>query len=1185
MLLVAAFRSEEVASDHPLRRLRPSIELKLKPFQAAELGQLVESMAGPLPKDALDLVERLSEGSPFMASAVLRGLVESRALVFDEPGWRLAASDDTPSVHSSLSAAIFLARRIGLLPASSLRLLIAGAVLGKEFDLSAAAKLAGQSAEEAIGALDEARRRHMVWMKGCESHCVFIHDKLREAFLGRLAEDERRVLHRRAALDLEARDPDAAFDLSYHFDAAGEYERALPFALAAAEKARSQYTLHIAEELCRIAERGAAARDRATRYRVVDALGDVLMLRGRYEEAGQKFRQAVELAEGDVDKAEIEGKLGELAFKQGDMKGATAANERALQMLGKRIPHGRRAFLLQFLVEGFIQVLHTLLPRAFLAKKSLVGAEKALLAAHLDIRLAYAYWFAGGRIPCLWAHLRSMNRLERYPLTTDLAYAYASHAAGMSLIGLFQRGLAYSRKSVAMYKTLGDLWGQALALNFRGTTLYAASRFEECIENNREAIRLLLRTGDVWEASLARYHVACSQFRLGDLTSAARGLESIYESVVELGDIVASGAMMDVWAQCVGGRLPTGVLPTELARVRTDTQVTAQLLIAEGVRLFWLDQEGEAAHYFGKAHQVAEAGGVRSSYVRPALPWLASALRRQAAKTAHLTPERRARLLEQAALAAKRALNVARTFQNELPHALREVGLVACMQGQARRGRRYLDESLAVASRQKARYEHAQTLLMRGIVGKELGWSRAEEDMEQARAALYELGAAFALGQGERDGDKTARNGHGEREVTLSLVDRFETLLEVGREIASALDETAILKAAEAATLRLLRAERCIVFQWSREAGRLIPLGSPPEKSFSKEMVQRAFDSEETVLFHELMTESASESLMLSGVRCALCVPFRIQDRVAGCFYLLHRQVGALFGDEEKRLAAFVATIVGVALENAERFKELQSLNLSLASERDKLRRAEAQLKDRLAELARSNRELEQVAYVASHDLRSPLRAIINWVQMLTMLIPEPRTKELDEALGFIQSNASKAIDLISAVMELARVDVAAFPVAKVDLNAVLDSTLKVLERDRERLNAEIRCEELPTVDGNATFLEAVFRNLIQNAFIYRDKSRILKIEIGFMDRIDFYEFFVKDNGIGIAAAQQEKIFQIFARAHSEQDYPAGVGIGLAFCKKVVELCRGRIWVESVVGAGSSFRFTYPKRMAEGVKR
>ena len=323
VLLVVAYRSEEVSASHSLRTLQSVAHLTLPSFQAANVRKLVESMAGPLPDEAVNVIERLAEGSPFMAAAALRGLVESGALVptsLDPTaskggagGWRvepLAMAD----VQSSRHAAAFLVRRIELLPETTVKLLSVGAVLGKEFDLFTASKLARQTSRQAIAALHEAQQRHIVWSKATDDRCAFIHDKLRQTLLDRLPEHERRELHLRAAVDLEVEAPDRVYDLAYHFDAAGESPRALPYALAAAKDARIHHALELAEEQYRIAERGTPS-DQAIRYQIAEGLGDVLMLRGRYEEAARMAMTAGELAMGDVAKGQIEGKRGEIAFK------------------------------------------------------------------------------------------------------------------------------------------------------------------------------------------------------------------------------------------------------------------------------------------------------------------------------------------------------------------------------------------------------------------------------------------------------------------------------------------------------------------------------------------------------------------------------------------------------------------------------------------------------------------------------------------------------------------------------------------------------------------------------------------------------------------------------------------------------------------------------------------------------
>jgi tetratricopeptide (TPR) repeat protein len=368
VLLVLAFRSEEVPAAHLLRRLHPSLHLRLSPLDQGELRQLAESMAGPLPEKAVDVICQLSGGSPLMASAVLRSLVESGALVADARGWRLESSA-IPDIPASRMDAELLSRRLDLLPRWTLKLLSAGAILGKEFDLGLAAELGPQSSAEAVQALDEGRRRHLVWVRADGFRCVFVHDKIRAAFLKRLPQDRRQAMHLRAARLLEESAPHCISELAYHFDAAGHSQHALPYALEAAEAARAQHALEIAEQQYRIAERGARNADLAIRYRIAEGLGDILMLRGRYLAAAPLFETAAGLARGDYEQARIQGKQGELAFKRGDTESAVRHFEDALRRLGKTVPRHGAVFLILVLWEAAVQVLHTLLPNLFVHRR------------------------------------------------------------------------------------------------------------------------------------------------------------------------------------------------------------------------------------------------------------------------------------------------------------------------------------------------------------------------------------------------------------------------------------------------------------------------------------------------------------------------------------------------------------------------------------------------------------------------------------------------------------------------------------------------------------------------------------------------------------------------------------------------------------------------------------------------
>jgi PAS domain S-box-containing protein len=924
VLLVVGFRLEEVAAAHPLRALRPSLQLELLPFTARDVQRLTESMAGPLPAEAVEVVERLAQGSPFMARAVLQGLVESGALLAGPSGWTIQALA-LADVQSSRHAAAFLVRRVELLPAEVITLLSAAAVLGKEFDLAIAATLAGQSPSEAVTALDEARRRHIVWAGAQDVRCSFIHDKLRQTLLERLGGGPRQELHRKAAQYLERKDPKRIFELAYHFDAAGDSQHALPYALAAAEQARAQHSLEVAEQQYRIARRGMRDQDEAVRYRIAEGIGDVLMLRGRYEQAAPEFQLALTLAGSDVARAQVEGKLGELAFKRGDVKTAGQRIERALRLLGRRIPKRSATFLVLVVWEVLVQALHSLAPSFFLGRRALAGADKELIALRLYSRLAHLYWFHRGTFAALWAHLRELNLAECYPPTLELAQAYSEHAPAMSLIPWFRRGIAFVEKSLVIRQSLGDLWGQGQSLHFHGIILYASSRFQECIEKCREAIRLLERTGDQWEVNIARYQIAASLYRLGDLQGAVAEARRMHQSGVELGDAQASGISLDIWARASLGRVPEEVLQAELLRPREDAQRTAQVLAAEGARLVYAGRPREAAALLLQGQQTVVQAGVRNAWVSPLLPWLATAYREAAQAEQSVSPGPRRLLLRQAARAARRGLRLARHFQNELPHALRECALLAAAGGRHRRARKWFDESLAVAERQGAMFEHALTLEARGRVGSECGWRGAEADADQAREALRALTAAV---QAQDQGTASAAA----KPVTMSLVDRFDTVLDTGRRIAAALSREATFTAVREAALRLLRGDRCVVLKLEAgpDGGDSTTASGELDGSYSRAMARQAVEAGRAVAFLEGAPDNPSESVILSGVRSALCAPIAVRGRPVACLYVTHRQIAGLFGEDEKRLADFIATLAGAALENAEGFDELKRLNAAL---------------------------------------------------------------------------------------------------------------------------------------------------------------------------------------------------------------------------------------------------------------
>ncbi|MDA1052332.1 MAG: DUF2791 family P-loop domain-containing protein [Planctomycetota bacterium] len=769
LLFLGTSRSEDADTSPFLQSFRliqrqrelplESLQIEVTPLEHTDAVKLALAMLHRNDADAqrnAELVAQEAAGNPFFVSELVTHLQLNEGRV-----------SNTATEPMGLVDMIW--SRVQRLPDESQRLLAVVAIGGQPLPLDQAMRIADVG-QLAIGSL---RTGHFIRTQGlaASSKIETYHDRVRESVTARLDLTTKQQHHLRIAEDYErqlAVDSDEILDrldeyrthgagdlddtievvpmwyeIAFHFDAAGRPDLAFSYAWATAEKARTQFSLDVAEQQFRIAERGVDGHGERVKRRVAEGLGDVLMLRGNYDQARVRFDRALVLAADS--EALIEAKLGELAFKQGHMERAIEVFERVLDLLGHDVPRGQFAICLRLSREATVQVLHSLFPGLLVARKKLEDAERQLLIIRLHNRLAYAYFFERGQFLCLWTHLRGMNLAERFPPTLELAHTYSSHAPVMGLVAFFSRGIRYAEKSLAMYTSLGDLWGQGLALSFNGIVLYAASRFEECIEKCQGAIKVLERAGDLWEVNAARVHTAFCLFRRGDLAASAELAKRIHFSGVELGDAKASGFSLDVWAWSTGGQVPAEVLQAELQRPREDVQVSAQVLMAEGVRLFMLDRAEEAADVFQQGHQLAETAGLKNAYVLPHRPWLASALRRQAEKTSSEDAQRRTAILKRADKVARKAVHVARKFQNELPHALREAGLISAMRGSVRRARTYLDESLDVAQRQNAKFEHAQTLLARGSVGLTLDWPAAAEEAAAARHALVEMGADFAL--------------------------------------------------------------------------------------------------------------------------------------------------------------------------------------------------------------------------------------------------------------------------------------------------------------------------------------------------------------------------------------------------------------------------------------------------------
>jgi signal transduction histidine kinase len=319
-------------------------------------------------------------------------------------------------------------------------------------------------------------------------------------------------------------------------------------------------------------------------------------------------------------------------------------------------------------------------------------------------------------------------------------------------------------------------------------------------------------------------------------------------------------------------------------------------------------------------------------------------------------------------------------------------------------------------------------------------------------------------------------------------------------------------------------------------------------------------------------TKTYLEPLQISSM---LDAGIFIEGELQGVICLEHIGEKRIWHSDEESFSSTMASIVGQILVNANRKKaedEIRKLNETL-EERVKERTHQLEIINNA--LVLHTKEIEQFTFIASHDLQEPLRTITNF----THLIQEEYGNKLEgdgkKYIEFITRSATRMSALVKGLLEYSLLGNESIKTT-VDCSRIVHEVLSDLSESIHESKAVITVKELPRVIGYETEMRMLFQNLVTNAVKFRKKDQSPVIRISAEEQEKAWHFSVNDNGIGIEERGQEKIFIIFKRMQNRNDYE-GTGIGLAHCKKIVEMHGGKIWVESSLGKGSTFNFTIPK--------
>ncbi|MDB5280985.1 MAG: sensory transduction histidine kinase, partial [Bacteroidota bacterium] len=243
------------------------------------------------------------------------------------------------------------------------------------------------------------------------------------------------------------------------------------------------------------------------------------------------------------------------------------------------------------------------------------------------------------------------------------------------------------------------------------------------------------------------------------------------------------------------------------------------------------------------------------------------------------------------------------------------------------------------------------------------------------------------------------------------------------------------------------------------------------------------------------------------------------------------------------------------------------------------LKLAQNELVHKAKKLEQSNKELEEFAYVVSHDMKQPIRTIISYLTLLKKKHNDLLPEEAQEFVNFSIEGANKMSDLIRDILQYSRLDQQISLTSDISLNGIVNKVCKGLNDTIVANNAEVICDNLPLIKGNETMLTELFQNLIENGIKYNTNAK-RTVKINVQEKGREWLFNISDNGIGFDQQYSQQIFKIFKRLHTDGEFQ-GTGIGLTICQKVVEKHGGTIWAESQKGKGSTFFFILPKEMVQ----
>lgn len=749
LLFLGSFRSDEAAESPFLLewdalKQRHGIDLPHKDVNVGPLSvdDCVELMVSELGQDTEVIRQRAAEfaeetgGNPFLLLELI------------------SCFDPESDTFRAIPMHEVIDTRLSRLPENAGNLLEVIAVSGQAMLLSEATQAAGFDVS-AIATVTHMRTEKLVRLIGSDDDLRVdtYHDKIRETVLGKMEDDLLRQIHKSIAVTIESNlkvkydklaagvqadvddeEPEVAidrvYDLAYHYDAAG-HEKALIYAMVAAEQARRQSAWEVAIEQYAISMRNSEKANNDIQFRLAMGCGYAMMQLGLYDQAVSELKNAIVLVEDRFKKARLEALQGELAFKRGSMNQSVDYIESGLRRLGEWVPTTKLRLVIGIAKEILIQVLHTCFPGRLHRNKSTKETE---LIIHL-----YNWYFHSAcfqsTLSVMWSTLAGLNRSEVVPPSRGLAFSSATHGMLMSMLGWYGRSPYYMKRASDLAKEYDDVWSLGVSHSYAAIGYSASASFRNGIEETTAAEECFERVGDMWELHMAHFHKSCCYFGSGELENSIAESKWTFESSRRINDsrVMCSSYL---WARATNGDFPFEQIGSCYPNRPDDVMSTVHGVMAEGHWHRFHGRTLDSLNAFERAAEMVRKSLCINSHMIVTLPELAKACRLHAAVIESDDPQQCKQLQKRALRLAKWSVRITRLFAATYPLSLRELALIYGDLGKYKKGLKFAKKSCELAEKQEAKYEHVQSLLVCGQLGKELGRPEAASQIAEAEKEL-----------------------------------------------------------------------------------------------------------------------------------------------------------------------------------------------------------------------------------------------------------------------------------------------------------------------------------------------------------------------------------------------------------------------------------------------------------------